>query len=165
MLLSGKNIEQHLTTSEFSKTNQVGIDLSVKKIEKIFKGGQVLKDRTVISSENYYELLPSENKEGRMTWKLIEGAYALTFNEKVTIPPNYTGFILHRSSIMRSGGMIVSAIWDPGFTTGDNDMGTTLFVHVPIEIEKDARVAQFYMMSNETVDELYNGQFQNKTNY
>jgi deoxycytidine triphosphate deaminase len=44
-------------------------------------------------------------------------------------------------------------------------MGTTMVVHVPIEIEKDARVAQFYMMSNETVDELYNGQFQNKTNY
>ena len=165
MLLSGKNIEQHLVTSEFSKTNQVGIDLSVKKIEKIYKGGQVLKDKTVLYPENYYEILPSENIEGRLTWKLIEGVYALTFNEKVNIPPTHTGFILHRSSIMRMGGMLVSAIWDPGFTTGNNEMGTTLFVHVPIEIEQGARVAQFYMLSNETVDELYNGQFQNKTNY
>jgi deoxycytidine triphosphate deaminase len=165
MLLSGKNIEQHLVTSEFSKTNQVGIDLSVKKIEKIFKGGQVLKDRTVIDSKNYYEILPTEDREGRIIWRLIEGAYALTFNEKVTIPPNYTGFIVSRSSIYRMGSHVNSPIWDPGFTTGDNDMGTTMIVHVPIEIEKDARVAQFYMMSNEMVDELYNGQFQNKTNY
>lgn len=165
MLLSGKNIEQHLVTSEFSKTNQVGIDLSVKKIERIYRGGQVLKDKTVVDPQNYQEIFATENSEGRITWRLASGVYALTFNERVTIPPTHTGFILHRSSIMRMGGMIVSAIWDPGFTTGDNDMGTTLFAHVPIEIEKDARVAQFYMMSNETVDELYNGQFQNKTNY
>jgi deoxycytidine triphosphate deaminase len=63
------------------------------------------------------------------------------------------------------GSHINSPVWDPGFTTGDNEMGTTMVVHVPIEIEKDARVAQFYMVSNETVDELYNGQFQAKTNY
>jgi deoxycytidine triphosphate deaminase len=165
MLLSGKNITQHLVTSEFSKTNQVGIDLSVKKIEKIYKGGQVLKDKTVLSSENYYEVLPNENREGRLTWKLIEGVYALTFNEKVSIPPTHTGFIVSRSSIYRMGSHINSPIWDPGFTTGDNEMGTTMVVHIPIEIEQDARVAQFYMLSNETVDELYNGQFQNKTNY
>jgi deoxycytidine triphosphate deaminase len=63
------------------------------------------------------------------------------------------------------GSMLMSAIWDPGFTTGDENMGTTLFVHVPIEIEKDARIAQFYMISNEHVDNLYDGQFQGKTNY
>jgi deoxycytidine triphosphate deaminase len=165
MLLSGKNIEQHVTTSEFSKTNQVGIDLSVKKIERIYRGGQVLKDKTIVDSHNYQEVFATKNNEGRITWKLPSGIYALTFNEKVTIPATHTGFIVSRSSIYRMGSHINSPIWDPGFTTGDNEMGTTMIVHVPIEIEKDARVGQFYMVSNEVVDELYNGQFQNKTNY
>lgn len=165
MILSGKNATQHVVASEHSKVNQVGIDLSVKKIERIYRGGQVLKEKTVIDPQNYQEVFATKNPEGRTTWKLSSGVYAITFNERVTIPSTHTGFILHRSSIMRMGSMLISAIWDPGFTTGDENMGTTLFVHVPIEIEKDARIAQFYMISNEYVDVLYNGQFQGKTNY
>jgi deoxycytidine triphosphate deaminase len=165
MILSGKNATQHLVVSEHSKVNQVGIDLSVKKVERIYRGGQVLRETTIIDTQNYQEVFATKNSEGRTTWKLSSGVYAITFNEKVTIPPNYTGFIVSRSSIYRMGSHINSPIWDPGFTTGDNEMGTTMVVHVPIEIEKDARVAQFYMVSNETVDELYNGQFQAKTNY
>lgn len=165
MLANGQKVSSHLTLSEYSKVNQVGVDLSVKKVEWIRRGGKILKDKTELNPERYIEVELTKDNEGRDIWTLAPGVYALTFNEGVSIPADHTGFILHRSSIMRMGGMIVSAIWDPGFTTGDNDMGTTLFVNVPIEIEKDARVAQFYMMSNETVNELYSGQFQGKTNY
>jgi hypothetical protein len=44
-------------------------------------------------------------------------------------------------------------------------MGTTLFVTKTIFIEKNARVAQFFIHTNETPDSLYDGQFQGKTNY
>jgi deoxycytidine triphosphate deaminase len=161
MILSGNNVVPHIIMSEFSKINQVGIDLSVKNIERIIYGGRVLKNKTEIKNENYIFVEPNEND----IWYLIPGVYSLTLNEKITIPPTHTGFILHRSSITRMGGMIVSAVWDPGFTTGDSDMGITLYVYVPMEIERNARVAQLYMIENQPVDSLYNGQWNNKTNY
>jgi deoxycytidine triphosphate deaminase len=162
MILSGNNIVPHVVMSEFSKVNQVGIDLSVKNIERIIHGGRVLKNKTEINKECYVNV---ELKDDFNTWYLTPGVYSLTLNEKITIPPTHTGFTLHRSSITRMGGLIVSAVWDPGFTTGDNDMGVTLYVYVPMEIEKNARVAQFYMIENQPVDSVYDGQWNNKTNY
>lgn len=163
MLLTGKEVAQHLITiHDYHKVNQVGVDLSVCKIERILGGVRVFVDKTVVSPD-CYQLMYSQNIEGRKMWMLQEGAYALTFNEGVKIPANATGFITSRSSIYRGGARISSPIWDPGFET--QQMGTTMYVEEMIFIEENARVGQFYMIKNPTPDELYNGQFQNKTNY
>lgn len=164
MLLTGQQIQEHLITPlNFHKVNQVGVDLSVCKIERITGGVQVLKEKTVVLSEHFTSM-PLQNIDGRKMWRLTEGAYALTFNEGVKIPANATGFITSRSSIYRGGAKINSPIWDPGFET--QQMGTTLFVaSYTIFIEENARVCQFYMISNPTPEELYNGQFQGLTNY
>ena len=87
----------------------------------------------------------------------------LEFNEGVNIPENATGFILQRSSLYRMGNSICSPVWDSGFQT--NKMGTTLIVNNHMFVEKNARVAQFFLHENFPVEELYNGQWQNKTNY
>jgi len=170
MLLTGEQIAQHLVESEFSKRNQVGIDLSVSKIEQIKGRVQVLKDKTVVNPDMFHTVEPWEVYLGPTSqsikgWELEPGAYAVTFNEKITIPENATAFIISRSSIYRGGAKINSPIWDPGFTTGDNFMGTTLIVVAPIVIEQNARICQLYMIENYTPKELYNGQFQGKTNY
>lgn len=164
MLLTGQQIQGYLTTPfSYHKINQVGVDLSVCKIEKILGGIQVLREKTVVLPE-HFQTIALQNIEGRKMWRLTPGAYALTFNEGVIIPPNATGFITSRSSIYRGGAKINSPIWDPGFQT--DQMGTTMFVFADtIFIEEHARVCQFYMVANPTISELYNGQFQNKTNY
>lgn len=164
MLLTGDQISKHLiATKDFHKVNQVGIDLSVKKVERISGGIIVLKDKTIVTPESF-DTMPTTKLDGRVVWRLPRGAYALTFNEGVKIPPTATGFITSRSSIYRGGAKINSPIWDPGFET--SQMGTTLFVESDvIYIEENARVCQFYMISNPVPSELYNGQFQNKTNY
>jgi dUTP pyrophosphatase len=164
MLLLGSEVEKHLKlTTSFHKINQVGIDLSVCKVEQIRGGVEIFKEKTVVLPEHFREVGLIE-RDGRELWILPYGAYALTFNEGVSIPANATGFITSRSSIYRGGAKINSPIWDPGFET--NQMGTTLFVHSSvISIEKNARVCQFYMISNPAPDSLYNGQFQGKVNY
>lgn len=164
MLLTGEQAREYLITPHtYHKVNQVGIDLSVCRIERIIGGIQVLKEKTVVLPE-HFQIMHLQNIEGRKMWRLTEGAYALTFNEGVKIPPHATGFITSRSSIYRGGAKINSPIWDPGFET--DQMGTTLFVlSDTIFIEENARVCQFYMIANPTVTDLYNGQFQNKTNY
>lgn len=164
MLLTGKQIEPHLRlTSNYHKINQVGVDLSVQKVERITGGVMVLQDKTVVNPEYFHEVKLSEI-DGKKMWRLEKGVYALTFNEGVEIPANATGFITSRSSIYRGGAKINSPIWDPGFAT--DVMGTTMFVMSEvIFIEENARVGQFYMVTNPTPEELYNGQFQGVTNY
>lgn len=162
MLLNSNHLSLYLKESEYSKKNQVGIDLSVKKIEKILGGVRIFKEKTVASPEDFHEI-PLMDIEGRKMWRLEPGSYALTFNEGVHIPPHATGFIQSRSSIYRGGAIISSPVWDPGFET--EEMGTTMIVTEVIMIEENARVAQFFMHENYTPDSLYNGQWQNKTNY
>lgn len=162
MLLNSNQLASYLKESEYSKSNQVGIDLSVKKIEKILGGVMVLKEKTIADPENFHEV-PLQNIEGRRMWRLEPGSYALTFNEGVSIPSHATGFIQSRSSIYRGGAIISSPVWDPGFET--EEMGTTMIVTGVIMIEENARVAQFFMHENYTPNSLYDGQWQNKTNY
>ena len=171
MLLNSEKISDFLFESDYSKRNQVGIDLSVQKIEKITNNTVlVLKDETKVKSEHFKLIEPQEffisDLEKIITgWRLIPGAYALTFNEKCTLDAYHTGFIQSRSSIYRGGAFISSPLWDPGFTTKDNFMGTTMIVTKDIFIECNARVAQFFIHENHVPTSTYNGQFQGKTNY
>ena len=163
MLKTGKEIaEKHVVMSEHAKINQVGIDLSVTKIEKILGGIMVLKDKTVVAPESFQEV-STINVDGHDVWRLEPGSYALTFNEGISIPEDGTAFIQSRSSIYRGGSLISSPVWDPGFKT--EVMGTTMIVTEVIMIEKNARVGQLFMHENHIPHELYDGQFQNKTNY
>jgi len=169
MILNSKSVANHIKESDFSKRTQIGIDLSVCKIEKITVGGEVYIDETIINPEFYFEvetfMCPkgSTGEDDRECWELMPGSYSLTFNEGVEVPPNCTGFILQRSSLYRMGNQICSPVWDPGFKT--DRMGTTLVVNNRMIIEKNARVAQFFLHESAPVEELYDGQFQNKTNY
>ena len=163
MLLNSIAVAEAIIESEFSQLTQIGIDLSVCKVEKIIRGGRVLKSGTEIDPSNYREIPLAIDGYGVAGWNLIRGTYSLEFNEGVEIPEGSTGFILQRSSLYRMGNTICSPVWDPGFKT--EKMGTTLIVNNAMFIEENARVAQFFLHENVPVRELYNGQWQDKTNY
>ena len=148
------------------KPAQVGYDITLKEVNKIgnrigynvFKEGRlgkVLKDKTVLTTYTFQNTIMLEGVEG---WLLHEGVYDITFNEGCKIPDNRVAFIKQRSSLYRNGAIINSPVFDPGFET--QNMGTLLYVHEPIFIEKDARVAQIYFHECNGA-ELYNGQWQN----
>lgn len=148
------------------KPAQVGYDLSLKSVQKIgnrigynmFKEGQigkVLKDKTVLTT---YTPVDTINLEGNVGWLLHEGVYDITFWEGCKLPNNKVAFIKQRSSLYRNGAVINSPVFDPGFET--DNMGTLMYVHEPLFIERDARVAQIYF--HECLPaEMYNGQWQN----
>jgi deoxycytidine triphosphate deaminase len=60
--------------------------------------------------------------------------------------------------LYRNGAIINSPVFDPGFET--QNMGTLVYVHEPIFIELNARVAQIYFHECEPA-EKYDGQWQN----
>jgi dUTP pyrophosphatase len=148
------------------KPAQVGYDLTLKAVNKIGtkvggnlftegRIGKVLKDKTVLTT---YTLVDTKQVDGDEGWLLYEGVYDITFNEGCKIPDNRVAFIKQRSSLYRNGAIINSPVFDPGFET--QNMGTLLYVHETIFIEKDARVAQIYFHECESA-EKYDGQWQN----
>jgi len=147
------------------KPAQVGYDLSLKAVQKIgnriggnmFKDGKigkVLKDKTELTTYTSESSIMLDGAEG---WLLHEGVYDITFNEGCKLPENRVAFIKQRSSLYRNGAIINSPVFDPGFET--QYMGTLLYVHETIFIEKNARVAQIYFHECNGA-ELYNGQWQ-----
>jgi len=147
------------------KPAQVGYDLSLKAVQKVGnkiggnfiadgKIGKVLKDKTELTTYTPFESIKLDGNEG---WLLYEGVYDITFNEGCKIPDNRVAFIKQRSSLYRNGAIINSPVFDPGFET--QYMGTLLYVHETIFIEKDARVAQIYFHECDAAEE-YNGQWQ-----
>ena len=148
------------------KPAQVGYDITLKAVNKIGtkvggnlftegRIGKVLKDKTVLTT---YTAVDTKQVDGAEGWLLYEGVYDITFNEGCKIPDNRVAFIKQRSSLYRNGAIINSPVFDPGFET--ENMGTLLYVHEAIFIEKDARVAQIYFHECEPA-EKYDGQWQN----
>jgi deoxycytidine triphosphate deaminase len=147
------------------KPAQVGYDITLKAVNKIgnriggniFKEGRigkVLKDKTELTTYTFQNTIMLDGTEG---WLLHEGVYDITFNEGCKLPENRVAFIKQRSSLYRNGAIINSPVFDPGFET--QNMGTLLYVHETIFIEKDARVAQIYFHECESA-EKYDGQWQ-----
>jgi len=145
------------------KPAQVGYDLTLKQVNIIgnkkdmtgFHIGKVLKDKTQLTNYEPYSLI---NLDGNTGWLLYEGVYDITFNEGCKIPNNRVAFIKQRSSLYRNGAIINSPVFDPGFET--EFMGTLMYIHCPLFIEENARVAQIYFHECSSA-ELYNGQWQN----
>jgi deoxycytidine triphosphate deaminase len=151
------------------KPAQVGYDITLKAVQKIgnrigggvynlSRGGRigkVLKDKTELTTYSPINTIMLDGVEG---WLLHEGVYDITFNEGCKIPDNRVAFIKQRSSLYRNGAIINSPVFDPGFET--EFMGTLLYVHEPLFIEINARVAQIYFHECEPA-EKYDGQWQN----
>jgi len=165
MLNAQQILDERLLVLEHAqgKPAQVGYDLTLKQVNIIgnkkdmtgFHIGKVLKDKTQLTNYEPYSLI---NLDGNTGWLLYEGVYDITFNEGCKIPNNRVAFIKQRSSLYRNGAIINSPVFDPGFET--EFMGTLMYIHCPLFIEENARVAQIYFHECSSA-ELYNGQWQN----
>ncbi len=144
---------------------QIGIDLTVKRVRKI-NGGTIRADNNPkeqkVRIEPYVDFKPFTEEDGREYYILSHlTAYSVLFEEECIIPSNATGFIKHRSSFMRCGGFANSAIFDPGFKSCGG-VACTIYTFETIKLEVGARLVQMYFEENTPVDpqNLYNGQYQ-----
>jgi dUTP pyrophosphatase len=170
MLNAEQILEQNILKLENSKGKaaQIGYDLSVKEIKELKGIGQVRKSNTILPeyTKLEYTLLerpmnnPDDKDHQTFGWHLNPGYYEVTFWEGCKIPNNLVGLVRQRSSMLRSGALLHSSVFDPGFET--EFMGSFIAVFHPIFIEADARIAQIYFHECEPVssEKLYNGQFQ-----
>lgn len=141
---------------------QNGVDFTVKKIEHIDGQG-------TIDFDNKSRVLPSTRSvavyqiaaNGDKVYDLPPGCYLVTFNEFVNIPKDLMCRSVSRSTLIRCGASLESAIWDAGFSGYSQ---CALNVHNPegIRIHKDARIMQLVVEElSDCVTEGYNGIYQN----
>ena len=91
---------------------------------------------------------------------LPEGSYLITFNEIVNIEMNHMARACPRSSLMRCGATMNTAVWDAGY---EGQSQALLTIHNPygLWLHKDARIAQLVVEElNSAVNEGYQGIYQ-----
>lgn len=153
MLLNADQVTELLITNDKGAKAQVGYDLTLKEVKQI-NGGIVMADKTIV--DDYTIVVPSQNVNGKLIYKLEPGTYSITFEQGCKLDNKHTAVIRHRSSILRCGGIITSGIYDPSFYV--DEMGAVLITTKPIIIEKGARCAQIIIFENHEA-EAYNGQW------
>ena len=93
---------------------------------------------------------------------LKPGPYLITFNEVVNLPRHIMALARPRSSLLRSGVAIHTAVWDAGYSGRSQAL---LTVHHPagFRIRRDARVAQLVFFPLDATDaQGYTGRYRNE---
>ena len=133
-----------------------GIDLTVQTVASFDTAGTINfdNDRRTISNTT---VLPFN--ESKMI-DLPAGSYLITYNESVHIPNNLIALGFPRSSLLRCGVDVHTAIWDAGYSGRSQSMLTVSNPNGFI-LHQNARVLQLIFISlDEPVDQGYNGIFQ-----
>ena len=83
----------------------------------------------------------------------------LIYNEVVRMPLDVVAIARSRSTLLRNGASMETAVWDPGYHGRSSSM---LVVHNPygIRLKKNARVAQLIFFKTEEVEKGYAGVYQ-----
>lgn len=135
-----------------------GIDLTVESVSR-FRGAGTL-GRT-----NAGRVLPNVEEiafdaEGSLA--LAAGAYQVRFNETVNLPIWLMAYARPRSSLLRSGVALHTAVWDAGYS----GRGVSLMVvyhPAGFRLERDARICQLVFHPLATAAEQgYEGAYQHE---
>ena len=133
-----------------------GIDLTLKEIALLSSSGS-------LGLSNESRALSSTSPlvfDGLGRIDLLPGCYLVTYNEVVNIPRNIIALATPRSSLLRCGVSIHSAVWDAGYSGRSQSL---MVVYNPrgFRIYRNARIVQmvFFLLSRE-VSQGYQGIFQ-----
>ena len=94
-------------------------------------------------------------------YRLTQGAYKVVYNETVKMPLDVVAIARTRSTLLRNGAALGTAVWDPGYQGRSSSL---LTVHNPhgIRLKRDARIAQLIFFHTGQVEKGYSGAYQNE---
>ena len=92
---------------------------------------------------------------------LKKGSYKIIFNEIVSIPTDVCAIGLPRSSLLRMGVSVHTAVWDAGYK-GRSEALLVVYNEDGFYIKKDARVMQLLFMTLGSAQEGYSGRYMNE---
>lgn len=132
-----------------------GIDLRLDKVYKFVSFSTFFTDEVKLPP---HEEIKPEFIEGRQVYALEKGCYLIEFFEIIEVPKDAVGICFPRSSLLRSGCDLRTALWDSGYKGKSRAL---LLVYNPIMLERGARIAQIIFLRTEKPSEkTYSGRYQ-----
>lgn len=135
-----------------------GVEMTLQRVESHENSG-------AIAFDNSQRKLPQTknldfDKDGWL--HLPKGSYKIVFNEIVNIPKNIAAIAKPRSSLLRCGVTVETAVWDAGYS-GRSESLLVVYNEKGFMIKKDARVLQLlFFRLGEEVMKGYSGVYQNE---
>jgi dUTP pyrophosphatase len=132
-----------------------GFDLTLRDVAVMQTAGRI----TAVNSQRVISDLSPLVFDGTDGIDLIAGAYIITYNEIVHLPRNIMALGRPRSSLLRCGVNVGTAVWDAGYEGRSQSL---FMVYNPLgfRVQKNARITQlvFFELTGET--EGYKGIYQ-----
>jgi dUTP pyrophosphatase len=135
-----------------------GIELTLQRVEFHEGSGSIAFD----NSERKLPRTKDLDFDDKGWLHLPKGSYKIVFNEIVSIPKNIAAIAKPRSSLLRCGVTVETAVWDAGYS-GRSESLLVVYNENGFSVKKDARVLQllFFRLGGE-VRKGYSGVYQNE---
>jgi dUTP pyrophosphatase len=132
-----------------------GVDLTLREVALLQSSGRI----TVQNSQRLVPDLAPLVFDGMGFIDLVPGAYIITYNEVVHLPRNVMALARPRSSLLRCGVNVGTAVWDAGYSGRSQSL---MVVYNPqgFRLQRNARIVQliFFKLGQKT--EGYKGVYQ-----
>ena len=132
-----------------------GVDLTLREVALLQSPGKI----AVADSQRLVSDLAPLVFDGLGFIDLMPGVYIITYNEIVHLPRNIMALATPRSSLLRCGVTINTAVWDAGYSGRSQSL---MVVYNPqgFRLQRNARIVQlvFFQLTEET--EGYQGTYQ-----
>ena len=132
-----------------------GVDLTVSEVRQLTSAGEVKAGPEPASIPDSRALRFDDDG----VIHLPRGAFLVQLNEVVNLPHDIMALARPRSSLLRSGASVHTAVWDAGYRGRSQVL---LTVHNPLgyRVARDARVVQMVFMALSRPTDGYSGRFQ-----
>ena len=146
-------IEGYINLEEQVQPN--GIDLTLREVALLQSSGKI----AAMDSQRLVSDIAPLVFDGLNFIDLMPGAYIITYNEIIHLPKNVMALATPRSSLLRCGVTINTAVWDAGYSGRSQSL---MVVYNPqgFRLQRNARIVQlvFLQLTGET--EGYRGAYQ-----
>jgi len=146
-------IEDYIDLEEQLQPN--GIDLTLREISMLQSAGRI----TTMNSQRLVSDVAPLVFDGLNFIDLMPGAYIITYNEIVHLPKDVMALAAPRSSLLRCGVTINTAVWDAGYS-GRSQSLMVIYNPQGFRLQRNARIVQLVFLQLTQETEGYQGAYQ-----
>jgi len=132
-----------------------GFDLTLRDVAVPQSAGNI----TAANSQRVISDLSPLVFDGMGSIELVPGTYIITYNEVVHLPKNIMALGRPRSSLLRCGVTVGTAVWDAGYE-GRSQSLLVVYNYRGFRVQRNARITQLVFFELTGESEGYNGVYQ-----
>ena len=132
-----------------------GVDLTLREVAMLQSSGKI----AVANSQRAVSDLSPLVFDGLGFIDLMPGVYSITYNEIVHMPNDVMALATPRSSLLRCGVTVNTAVWDAGYSGRSQSL---MVVYNPqgFRVQRNARIIQLVFLHLTRETEGYQGTYQ-----